>query len=48
MEHMADAYPAEVADPYLDRESDRCTVDDIVMGTHSKKKQQQQQQHQVK
>ena len=29
---VADAYLAEVVNPDLDIESDKCTVDDIVMG----------------
>ena len=32
---MADTYLAEVVNPDLDIESDKCTVDDIVMGTQS-------------
>ncbi len=35
MEHMADAYLAEVANPDLDIESDKCTLDYIVRGTQS-------------
>ena len=35
MGQMADAYLAEVVNPDLDIESDKCTVDDIVMGTQS-------------
>ena len=32
---MAEAYMAEVVNPDMDIESDKCTVDDIVMGTQS-------------
>ena len=47
-ERLADAYLAEVADPDLDFEPDKCMADDNAMGTHSntneKKKQQEGQE----